>query len=148
MITVETVEILRAIASRGEALLRPVMTFLLLLALTGGIASGQRRKRSDPCANPLSQFEMNQCAGKAFRAADATMNQVYRNLVSLLDEAEKPQLKEAQTAWLKYRDTNCDFVADQYKGGSIRPLILASCLADMTKRRATEIKTQIKERTL
>jgi uncharacterized protein YecT (DUF1311 family) len=91
---------------------------------------------------------MNQCAGKAFRAADATMNQVYRRLVLMLDEDEKAQLKEAQTAWLKYRDTNCEFVADQYKGGSIRPLIKATCLGDMTKRRTTELKTQIKERTL
>jgi uncharacterized protein YecT (DUF1311 family) len=91
---------------------------------------------------------MNQCAGKAFRAADATMNQVYRRLVSMLDEDEKAQLKEAQTAWLKYRDTNCEFVADQYKGGSIRPLIEATCLGDMTKSRTTELKTQITERTL
>lgn len=76
------------------------------------------------------------------------MNQVYRKLVLMLDEDEKAQLKEAQTAWLKYRDASCEFVADQYKGGSIRPLIEATCLGDMTKRRTTELKTQIKERTL
>jgi uncharacterized protein YecT (DUF1311 family) len=128
--------------------LRAAIILLLLLVLANGVASGQRRNKSDPCASPLTQFDMNQCAGKAFRAADATMNQVYRRLVLMLDEDEKAQLKEAQTAWLKYRDTNCEFVADQYKGGSIRPLIKATCLGDMTKRRTTELKTQIKERTL
>ncbi len=122
--------------------------FLLLSLLLGGAASGQGKKKIDPCANALTQSEMNQCAGKAFRAADATMNQVYRKLVSLLDEEEKPQLTEAQTAWLRYRDTNCEFVADQYKGGSIRSLIQATCLGDMTKRRTVELKTQIRERTL
>lgn len=66
----------------------------------------------------------------------------------MLDEEEKAQLKEAQTAWLKYRDKNCEFVGDQYKGGSIRPLIQASRLADMTKKRTTELKTQIKDRNL
>jgi uncharacterized protein YecT (DUF1311 family) len=131
-----------------ERLLRAAIILLLLLVLANGVASGQRRNKSDPCASPLTQFDMNQCAGKAFRAADATMNQVYRRLVLMLDEDEKAQLKEAQTAWLKYRDTNCEFVADQYKGGSIRPLIKATCLGDMTKRRTTELKTQIKERTL
>ena len=131
-----------------EILLRAALILLLLFVIASGVASGQRRKKSDPCASPLSQFEMNQCAGKAFRAADAAMNQVYRRLVSMLDEDEKAQLKEAQTAWLKYRDINCEFVADQYKGGSIRPLIEATCLGDMTKRRTTELKTQIKERTL
>ena len=128
--------------------MRTAITFLLLLLLLCGAASGQRKKKNDPCANPLSQFEMNQCAGKAFRSADATMNQVYRKLVSTLNEDEKAQLKEAQLAWLKYRDTNCEFVADQYKGGSIRPLIEATCLGDMTKSRTTELKAQIKERNL
>jgi len=128
--------------------LKLAITFLLLLLLAGGAVSGQRKKRSDPCAHPLTQFDMNQCAGKAYRAADATMNQVYRKLVALLDEEEKAQLKEAQTAWLKYRDTNCDFAGDQFKGGSMRPLIQASCLGDMTKRRTTELRTQIKDRNL
>ena len=135
-------------ANGAERLLKLAITFLLLFVIASGAASGQRKKKSDPCATPLTQFDMNQCAGKAFRAADATMNQVYRKLVSILDEEEKPQLKEAHTAWLKYRDTNCEFVADQYKGGSIRPLIQATCLGDMTKRRTTELRTQIKERNL
>ena len=132
----------------GENSLLSPTSFLLLVLLVSGVAVGQRKDKSDPCANPLSQFEMNQCAGKAYRAADATMNQIYRKLVTMLNEDEQGQLKEAQLAWLKYRDTNCEFVADEYKGGSIRPLIQATCLADMTKRRTTELKTQIKERSL
>ncbi len=137
-----------AIAYWQESLLKAVITVLLLLVITSGITSAQRKKKTDPCANPVTQFEMNQCAGKAYRAADATMNSVYRKLVAMLDEDEKAKLKEAQVAWLKYRDTNCEFVGDQYAGGSIRPLIEATCLADMTKSRATELKTQIKERSL
>ena len=127
---------------------RAPIIFLLPFLLAGGGAAGQRKKTIDPCVDPDNQAQMNQCAGKAFRGADAAMNQVYRKLVSLLDEAEQAQLKEAQTTWLRYRDANCEFVADEYKGGSIRPLILASCLADMTKRRTTELKAQIKERNL
>ncbi len=124
------------------------ITFLLLFVMASGAALGQRKKKSDPCANPLTQFDMNQCAGKAYRAADETMNQVYGKLFSMLNDDEKAQLREAQLAWLKYRDTNCEFVADEYKGGSIRPLIQATCLAEMTKKRTTELKTQIKERNL
>ena len=131
----------------GNSLLSAT-SFLLLVLLVSGVAVGQRKDKSEPCTNPLSQFEMNQCAGKAYHAADATMNQIYRKLASMLDEAEQVQLKEAQLAWLKYRDANCEFVADEYKGGSIRPLIQATCLADMTRKRTTELKTQIKEREL
>ncbi len=131
-----------------EKLLKLAITFLLLFVMASGAALGQRKKKSDPCANPLTQFDMNQCAGKAYRAADETMNQVYGKLFSMLNDDEKAQLREAQLAWLKYRDTNCEFVADEYKGGSIRPLIQATCLAEMTKKRTTELKTQIKERNL
>jgi uncharacterized protein YecT (DUF1311 family) len=127
---------------------RSATAVVLLFVLAGGVAVGQRKSKSDPCANPLTQMEMNHCAGKAFQAADATINQVYRKLVSMLDEGEKAQLKEAQVAWLKYRDTNCEFVADQYKGGSIRLQIQATCLKDMTKARTTQLKAQIKERNL
>ncbi len=89
---------------------------------------------------------MNDCSGKEYKAADATLNQVYRQLVSKLDDEEKAQLKEVESAWLKYRDANCNFVADQYKGGTIRPMIDAMCLAEMTKNRTAELRMQIKDR--
>jgi uncharacterized protein YecT (DUF1311 family) len=120
--------------------------FLILLLAGTANATGQRKKKPDPCANPQSQFEMNQCAGKAYQAADAVLNQVYQKLVAMLDDEQKAQLKDAQNAWLKYRDAHCDFVADQYKGGSIRPMIAAMCLTDVTKNRTTELRAQIKDR--
>ena len=117
-----------------------------ILWLTVTSISAQKQKKPDPCANPQTQTEMTQCAADAYKAADAVLNQVYRQLVAKLDDDEKAQLKEAQTAWLKYRDTNCDFVADQYKGGTMRPMIYAGCLADVTKNRTSELREQIKER--
>ena len=89
---------------------------------------------------------MNICWGKEYKAADILLNQAYRELSLMLDDAEKGQLKKAQLAWLEYRNTNCDFVADEYKGGSIRPTILATCLLGMTNHRMTEVRSQIKER--
>src|SRR6185369_13463031 len=125
---------------------RTLLIILLLLSLAGVSTSAQKPKKTDPCANPQTQVEMTQCAAEAYKAADAVLNQVYRQLVAKLDDDEKAQLKEAQTAWLKYRDTNCDFVADQYKGGTMRPMIYAGCLADVTKNRTSELRDQIKER--
>jgi len=115
--------------------------FLLLFVLVSGYAFAQGTKKSDPCSNAQTQAEMNDCAGKEYKAADAALNQVYRQLVSMLDDEEKSQLKEVQTAWLKYRDLNCDFVADQYKGGTIRPTIHALACGD-----STELRNQIKDR--
>ena len=127
---------------------KPGTLLALLLLLSSNISSinAQKPKKIDPCANPQTQTEMTQCAADAYKAADKVLNQVYQNLVAKLDDEEKAQLKEAQTAWLKYRDTNCDFVADQYKGGTMRPMIYAGCLADVTKNRTSELRDQIKER--
>lgn len=119
--------------------------FLLMVFLLGiGSTFGQRTK--PPCSNANTQAEMNQCAGNEYKTADAALNRVYQQLVAMLEAEEKAGLKEAQTAWLKYRDTNCDFVANQYKGGSIRPMILGLCLADVTRNRTAELRTQIKDR--
>ena len=128
--------------------MKRVIAVLLLFMVANGFTSGQKKKKLDPCANAQTQFEMNQCAARDYRAADSVLNQTYQRLVAMLNDEEKSQLKTAQTAWLKYRDSNCEFVGDEYKGGSIRPLIYASCLADMTRKRTTELKTQIKERNL
>jgi uncharacterized protein YecT (DUF1311 family) len=118
----------------------------IAILLLSSFTISQVKPKPDPCANAQSQAEMNICAGKEYKAADIVLNQVYRQLVSKLDDEEKLQLKEAQTAWLKYRDSNCEFVADQYKGGSIRPTIHGLCLAEMTRNRTSELKQQIKDR--
>jgi uncharacterized protein YecT (DUF1311 family) len=122
-------------------------TLTIAILLVAGISvAGQKRKPPDPCANPQTQAEMTQCAGKAYKAADAVLNQVYPKLVAMLDDEEKAQLKTAQEAWLKYRDANCEFVADQFKGGTMRPMMYALCLEDVTKKRTSELREQIKDR--
>ena len=119
---------------------------LILALLLSSISIAGQKPKDDPCPNAQSQLEMNQCAGNAYKAADGELNQIYRKLVAMLDAEEKVQLKGAQTAWLKYRDAHCEFVGDQYKGGSIRPMIHAFCLADVTRNRTTELKGQIEDR--
>ena len=117
--------------------------FVGLMAV--GAAFGQGAKKA-PCSDAETQAAMNICAGQEYKTADTALNRVYQQLVAKLESEEKDQLKQAQTAWIKYRDTNCEFVADQYKGGSIRPMIYGLCLADVTRNRTSELKAQIKDR--
>lgn len=117
---------------------------LLLVFVVGGYAVAQKQK--SPCEDATTQTDMTICWGKEYKAADGRLNQAYREFAAKLDAEEKAQLKIAQTAWLKYRDTNCEFVADQYKGGTMRPMIAAICLTDVTEARTKELKAQMKER--
>src|SRR5258708_39143095 len=93
--------------------------FLILLVPVGVSTFGQGQKKTEPCADAQSQAEMNICWGKEYKAADATLNQVYRQLTRKLDDADRTQLKQVEAAWLKYRDANRQFLADQDKGGTI-----------------------------
>jgi uncharacterized protein YecT (DUF1311 family) len=119
--------------------------FVVALVLMSATIFAQRPKPK-PCENAQTQADMNICWGNEYKKADATLNKTYQQLTGMLDEEEKTQLKNAENAWLKYRDANCEFVADQYKGGSIRPMIAAICLADVTSNRNTELRNQIKDR--
>ena len=119
---------------------------LVLALLLSSISIAAQKPTDDPCANAQSQLEMNMCWGNQYKAADAKLNAVYREFTSKLSAEEAAQLKAAQLAWIKFRDANCEFVADAYKGGSIRPMIAAMCLADVTSARTSELKTQMKER--
>ena len=119
---------------------------LVLALLLSSISIAGQKPKDDPCANAQTQLEMNMCWGNQYKTADAKLNAVYREFTSKLSPEETVQLKAAQLAWIKFRDANCEFVADAYKGGSIRPMIAAMCLADGTNARTSELKTQMKER--
>jgi uncharacterized protein YecT (DUF1311 family) len=123
-----------------------LLTIFAFVVLTVCPAAFAQDQKKDPCAAAQSQTEMNICWGKEYKAADAQLNAAYREFMSKLNPEETAQLKATQLAWIKFRDANCEFVADQYKGGSIRPMIAAMCLADVTNARTSELKAQMKER--
>jgi len=120
-------------------------TGLMVLILLGVSNAGQKQKPK-PCEDAQSQAEMTICAGNEYKKADAQLNKTYQELAAMLEDEDKAELKTAETAWIKYRDAHCQFASDQYRGGSIRPMIEAICLTDVTNNRTTELKNQIKER--
>jgi uncharacterized protein YecT (DUF1311 family) len=95
-----------------------------------------------------TQSEMNVTANAKYKKADAELNKVYKQLMSILDQNEKPLLIQAEKDWVKYRDSHCRFDASQYDGGSIQPLIYSTCLEELTRKRIAEIRESIKERDL
>lgn len=93
-----------------------------------------------------TQLEMNQAANAKYKKADAELNKVYKQLISILTQSEKLLLIQAEKDWVKFRDSSCKFESSQYEGGSIKPLVYSTCLEDLTRKRILEIKASIKER--
>lgn len=99
------------------------------------------------CKAASTQLEMNHCAYLSFQSADQELNRVYRQLRNAGKQSEQkdpdPQLTNAQLAWIKYRDLDCKFSADRFKGGSIAPLMYSSCKETLTKQRTTILKSYL-----
>jgi uncharacterized protein YecT (DUF1311 family) len=97
------------------------------------------------CNNPQTQSEMNICASIAYQNADRKLNQVYRQLLPKLSASRKQKLISAQQAWIKFRDSSCEFERSAYEGGSIAPMIYGFCLADVTEQRSKDLQRYLED---
>ena len=102
------------------------------------------------CKDPQTQTEMTICAGLDYKAADAELNQAYKAAIRSMKEmdaglparlagAEKA-LREAQRAWIPYRDKACKAHGYMARGGTMESMIVGQCLADLTRKRTQELK--------
>jgi uncharacterized protein YecT (DUF1311 family) len=118
---------------------------VLLCLLAALSCSAQAQKKQDPCEKAQSTAEMRDCVGREYREADAELNKVYQQVMSQLeDEGHKAALKEAQLAWIKYRDANCEFESYLNRGGTIYPVVYEGCRAAMTVSRTKELQETLK----
>ena len=126
---------------------------LVLLWLLGPFAVPPARAADDriDCENAASTYEINVCAERAFEAADARLNAVYKQALGAIVEmavAEKPYdaasweaaLRASQRAWIAFRDAECNrHVAMFWSGGSGATADILGCMTTMTKTRADEL---------
>lgn len=91
------------------------------------------------CANAMTQAAMNQCAAQELEREDKKINATYKELRSKLAPDQQNQLKDVQLAWIKYKDLACKYEAGGVEGGSLYPMVLASCLAQKTRQRSAEL---------
>src|SRR5207247_3236562 len=75
---------------RLEMKIAIAMLFVSLLVVASAFGQGAKKP---PCSDANTQAEMNICAGKEYKAADAILNRVYQKLVAMLEPGEHSQLK-------------------------------------------------------
>ena len=92
------------------------------------------------CRSDGNQQDMNECAMRDFRAADAILNITYGEVMQSLPQQQRTALRTEQRAWLKARDPACKRAARANEGGSIWPLVFYSCLERSTRERTGEIE--------
>ncbi len=120
--------------------LAPLFLLVPLLLPPAAVAQKAALKLQPGCDRPL-QAEMNACAADAYAAADAELNAAYRRITARLANAPgRRSLVEAQRAWIRFRDAECDLATSHNEGGSIRPMMVSFCMERLTRQRTEELK--------
>lgn len=123
---------------------KPLLKWIAALLLLPSLAHAQH------CEDPQVQHEMNACAQIDWEEADAELNAAYKQARAAMRRIDALQpanevgaviaLRDAQRAWITYRDAACEAESILFRGGSMEPLILASCMADLTRRRTNDLR--------
>lgn len=95
------------------------------------------------CAGRGSQTDLNLCEGENFKQADAKLNAVYAKLLKKISAAGQPKLRDAQKAWIAYRDAQCAFETLGTIDGSIHSMVVAQCLTDLTVQQTNRLQHQL-----
>lgn len=97
------------------------------------------RTAAASCDATKSQMEMTVCAGQEYTEQDKKLNAAFSAYRNRLSDSQKKQLKNAQLAWIKFRDLSCDFESSAVEGGSTYRMVLYGCLTQKTTARLQEI---------
>lgn len=98
---------------------------------------------SVPCetATPDGQTTVGMMTCTLREAAwwDEQLNRTYTALKEALQSDAFDTLRDAQKAWIAYRDASCAFEYKYWEGGTIRVLFHSSCVLQRTAERAIEL---------
>jgi uncharacterized protein YecT (DUF1311 family) len=110
------------------------------VALLAGGARAAAAAEPVDCNPNGNQLQMNDCAVRDFRAADAVLNIRYGEVMNTLSPQMRVALRTEQRTWLKGRDPACKRAAKANEGGSIWPLVFNACLEKSTRKRTDELE--------
>lgn len=118
-----------------------VAVFLLLVSHAFGLRAVSAWEKA--CEDAVSTAEMRECVNRRYTEVDGELNQVYKQLFSQLGAERQELLRDAQRAWIEFRDKNAAFVASDFQDGTLYPLMEISERASMTERRVEELKARL-----
>lgn len=95
------------------------------------------------CAGESTTVAIVQCVGGLVSEWDGRLNDAYWEAMSRMDGRRATKLRNAQRAWIAYRNANCDW----YRAGegSIASIEANTCVYALTRDRTIELETYIGE---
>jgi len=137
--------------SSGRSAALPFLAVLIALVWSGGAGPGPANA-ADVCDDAMSTAEMRGCLEKAYLAADAELNAVWKKVMAHVAGADylpaqaqkdwREELLEAQRAWITFKERDCGAVGFEWYGGSGAPGAVMSCLRAHTMARTENLKAR------
>lgn len=93
-----------------------------------------------PAAFSQATVELKEEASQTFEQSDKAMNAAYAQLMGVLNEEGKKRLKEAQRAWIAYRDAQAGFDSHHLAGGTMEGLERTGALNMLTQERTKRLR--------
>lgn len=87
----------------------------------------------------FSDYNLSICLFQEHNSIDKKLNVSYVKLMKLLPLSGQKKLRNSQRAWLKFRESECDFVSYQEEGAKMSRVIFAGCYLKMIKKRLSEL---------
>lgn len=119
--------------------LRLLLAISILVALASPGMAQSGAPQAPNCSSALNTPAMNACYKAAHDAADARLNERYKTLMARLGKDDQDRLRDAQRAWVAFRDKQCAFETASYSTGSIYPLLVTNCLTELTQQRTATL---------
>ena len=119
------------------------MVRFALILVFGVIAGPALADDAPDCARQVTQMDMTQCAGLDYEKADKELNGVWKELTKPAADRDpefSAAVLKAQRAWIAYRDSQCAVAGFEARGGSLEPMLVGLCLAEMTRARTKALQ--------
>lgn len=75
----------------------------------------------------LATADMLECISSETKIQDHALNATYKRVMGKLEPEGQATVRQAQRAWIKERDAQCDKEAAEFEGGSLGPVTHADC---------------------
>ena len=89
-----------------------------------------------------STAEMRSQASNVYDEWDSTLNDIYGTLKAKLPKDKFKQLEKDEIRWIKIKEEKAQKAMDQYKGGTMAPLVKLGTLSSETEKRCYELVNQ------
>lgn len=129
------------------------MRYVLPLVVVFALPAAAAAQDKVDCDNAMTQTEMNLCAEQDYRAADAELNAVYRKAMAAMKQIDGDldqdlkgavdALRDAQRAWVPYRNKACAAEGYLARGGTMEPMLVSGCLERLTRQRIGDLQVLV-----